>query len=284
MDGAHALAESCVLSTRGVWEHMNVFIAYDASREHACASFTPDAEPLAESGYLEDGLWVEFASGDPVRLCVVVVEHPFFARSAGFAERLTEILGQTVVGRLHACHRRTETLVGQVDLEIAEYADLLPGWERSRRELRSMQGRFGALTEATREVGGSVREWLVPVRLEPVVARATRLPAVTGGKFDTRAELSSDLADTLQIEPTVRIDIADGVLHLRAHVRAGKTPPEGVMMELVGTDSVVPMAYDASRGELAAGIPVGAAAHPLPNGGIASLVRLRLQPERATDV
>jgi hypothetical protein len=220
---------------------MDVFATYDAVRDHAFVCFQKATGDPDEAGYLDDGLYVEFSIQDQAMLRVVSVEHPFFARSPQFADRLQDLLGTTITSRLQQCHKRAAALVADIPVDEAEIAMRQPIWHAAVAKIRTDQaqpsrGRLSTQTApmrksvsiVTKRAGKAIREWRFPVTLDPVVARAAEVecdiesaPASFSGIF----ELPSELIETLHVEPAGRIDIAGDTLHLRILVRGGWTPP-----------------------------------------------------------
>jgi hypothetical protein len=233
---------------------METFVVYDARRERAFVRFLHGAKGAAEAGRLDAGFWVEFAAGDPAAVALVIVEHMFFARPDDFVDRVSALVGDTVVRRLRECHLRAETVAEVVRLDDPEFGD--------------------------RQRPGADRQWVVSMRLEPVLARATS-PAVTvRPSFDGRVELPSELAGTLRVERVVRVAVVAGVLRLRGRVRAGETPPPGAGLGLVGGDRVAALVHDSVAAELSAEIVVGESLGPLRDGDIVSLLRFHVPRDR----
>jgi hypothetical protein len=257
---------------------METFVVYDARREQAFVRFPCDASARAESGYLNAGLWVEFGPGDPARMLMVVVEHPFFARSAGFVDEVTALVGRTVVQRLRECHLREETVVDAVDVD--EIEALKPAWENARRELRDRHSPNHLPAADVDWQADLERQWLIPIRLEPVMARTVRQPVAVRTVFDGRIELPADLADTLRVERIVRIGIADRVMRVRGRVRDGEEPPSEVRLRVAGVDDDVALSYDPDLGELGAEMALDGPLSTLGDGEVVSLLMLRVRQER----
>jgi hypothetical protein len=258
---------------------METFVVYDARRERAFVRFLHGAKGAAEAGRLDAGFWVEFAAGDPAAVALVIVEHMFFARPDDFVDRVSALVGDTVVRRLRECHLRAETVAEVVRLDDLERETVTAAWHGLRQELR-VNALPADPESGDRQRPGADRQWVVSMRLEPVLARATS-PAVTvRPSFDGRVELPSELAGTLRVERVVRVAVAAGVLRLRGRVRAGEKPPPGAGLGLVGGDRVAALVHDSVAAELSAEIVVGESLGPLRDGDIVSLLRFHVPRDR----
>jgi hypothetical protein len=250
---------------------MDVFVTYDAVREHAFICFQKAAGEPNLAGYLDEGLYVEFNEDDQAELQVLAVDHPFYARSPEFGDRFRQLIGATIAARLHKCDQEAAPVAEEISVSASEVEELRPAWQAAISKLhdatadpllaglsRPAARRRQILSTVIEQAGKWIREWHLPVLLDPVVAREALVDvrpeeAVTTTAFSGIVELPPDLTEVLQADPMARVDIGQGVLRLRILLQGASAPPP-LMVEVTGTGSAAQAV--ASGGELSVRMPV----------------------------
>ena len=222
---------------------MDVFVTYDAMREHAFVCFRKSGMDSQVAGYLDDGLYVEFGVDDPVEMRVLSVDHPFYARTPDFGDRLRRLIGPTIEARLRECDQRSTATAEEIPVAEAEVTQLHAAWQEAVAVLNGMSAdpwlarlsvplalARGTVSAIAERAGKLIREWRLPILLDPVVAREAVLKerpgqAAAASAFSGMIDLPAELADILQAEPRARADLARGMLNLRILLRPGSTPP-----------------------------------------------------------
>ena len=250
---------------------MDVFVTYDAVREHAFVCFRRATGDPEVAGYLDEGLYVEFSEDGQVEMQVLSVDHPFYARSPVFADRVQQLVGPTVVARLRECDQGSVAVAEEIWVSAAEVEGLRPAWQAAipvlrdaaaDRWLRRLSGPLvhGRPTISTviEQAGKWIREWRLPILLDPVVAREADVDirpreTVTATSFSGIVELPPGLTEVLRAQPMARVDVGQGVLKLRILLDGGSSPPP-LMVEVLGAGNAVPAV--AGAGELGVRLPL----------------------------
>jgi hypothetical protein len=201
---------------------LQIFVTYDARRDRAylCSDVAVDDRPVL----FDVAAIARFSLGESPVLVSLEIDRPFFARSTAFEKTLRDLVGRRILERLREGHDQGISIAEDVAVPAGEIAALTSSWRSfaSRGEMPARHEPRPA-RETVDVVLGRLREWFIPLRLAPVVARDGAAPATENpaGTLTNWVEAPAEVAELTGLSD-FKVDVVQDVAHVSAaHPRSG---------------------------------------------------------------